>query len=122
MATASKEHISFRRRQEARERRECVYFPRERESFCILGVHVDDIFPLYNREGEKIKERILRKLRETMEVEDKGEIKHALDTHTQRDTTKRQLRISQTAYIENILREFHIERTAHRTRTAERAE
>ena len=37
---------------------ECIYIFREGEGVCIIGTHVDDIFPLYNREGKKITDRV----------------------------------------------------------------
>ena len=57
----------------------------KKESVCILGTNVDDIFPLYNREGEKIKNKILKTPQSKMEIDDKGEIKYALDTHIERE-------------------------------------
>src|SRR6185437_12439041 len=60
---------------------ECVYIFREGDAFCIIGTHVDDLFPLCNSQGEKIRERILACLKDRMEIDNKGEIKYALDTH-----------------------------------------
>ena len=62
-----------------------MYIFREGDAFCIIGTHVDDLFPLCNSHGERIRERILACLKERMEIENKGEIKYALDTHIERD-------------------------------------
>jgi len=88
---------------------ECIYIFKEGKGICILGTHVDDIFPLYNRDGEKIKNRILQTLQSKMEIDDKGEIKYALDTHIERDRERGTLRISQTNYINNIIKEYNLE-------------
>ena len=44
-----------------------------------------------------------------MEIDDKGEIKYALDTHIERDRERGTLRISQTNYIKNIIKEYNLE-------------
>lgn len=88
---------------------ECVYIFREGKGICIIGTHVDDLFVLCNTEGKQIKDRVLRALREKMEVDDKGEIKYALDTHIERDREQGTLRISQQAYIQSIIKEFNMQ-------------
>jgi len=72
----------------------------------LIGTHVDDIFPLCNPEGEKIRTRVLLALKSKVEVEDKGEIKYALDMHIERDAQKGTLCISQKNYIDGIINEF----------------
>ena len=49
---------------------ECVYMFKEGEGVCIIETHVDDLFPLYNQEGKKIRDRVFRKL----EIDNKGEV------------------------------------------------
>jgi hypothetical protein len=88
---------------------ECVYIFREGEAVCIIGTHVDDLFVLCNSEGEKIRERILSTLRQKMEVDDRGEIKYALDTHIEADREEGVLRISQEKYINNMINEFNLQ-------------
>ena len=56
---------------------ECVYIFRENEGICIIGTHVDDIFPLYNTQGEKIRDRIFKRLQSHVEIDNKGEISYA---------------------------------------------
>ena len=50
---------------------ECIFVFREGEGICIIGTHVDDIFPVYNTEGKKIRDRVFKKLEENMEVDNK---------------------------------------------------
>src|SRR6185437_15115084 len=87
---------------------ECVYIFREGDAWCIIGTHVDDLFPLCNSQGEKIRERILACLKDKMEIDNKGEIKYALDTHIERDREGGTLKISQQTYIENIIHEYNM--------------
>ena len=42
---------------------ECAYMFREGGGFLLIGTHVDDIFPLCNPEGEKIRTRVLLALK-----------------------------------------------------------
>ena len=44
-----------------------------------------------------------------MEIDNKGEIKYALDTCIERDTERGTLRISQEVYINNMIKEFNIQ-------------
>jgi len=63
---------------------ESVYIFQEGNKFLFLGTHVDDLFPLYNQGGKQLKEKILTTLKTKMQIDEKGEIKFALDTHTDR--------------------------------------
>jgi len=38
---------------------ECVYIFREQDAYLFLGTHVDDLFPLFNKGGRRIRDRIL---------------------------------------------------------------
>ena len=91
---------------------ECVFVFREGEGVCIIGTHVDDLFVLFNTEGKKIRDRVFRKMNEKMEVDNKGEIKYALDTHIERDRENGTLRISQEAYIQSIIKEYRMQDAA----------
>ena len=84
---------------------------REGEGILLIGTHVDDIFPLCNPQGEKIRTRVLNALRAKVEVEDKGEITYALDMHIERDKNKGTLFISQKNYIDSIINEFQAKET-----------
>ena len=57
----------------------------EKEAFLIIGTHVDDIFPLFNKQGKKLRDKVFSKLGEKMEIENKGEIKFALDMKIETD-------------------------------------
>ena len=47
-------------------------------------------------------------MEESVELVNKGEISHALDTKIERDREKGVLHISQHSYIDNIVREFNM--------------
>ena len=64
----------------------------------LIGTHVDDMFPLFNRPGQK-----------HMTVENKGILSFALDTKIERDAEKGILKISQPVYIAGIVQEFNRE-------------
>ena len=83
-----------------------MYMWHEGGSFLFIGTHVDDLFVLYNQDGRKIRDRVLEKIKETMEVAEKGEISFALDMKIERDREKGFLKISQTQYTENFLKEY----------------
>lgn len=76
---------------------------------CIIGTHVDDLLVLYNTQGKSTRERIFSVLSSRMEVDNKGEIKYALDTHIERDREGGTLHISQQAYIQSVIQEFGME-------------
>jgi len=94
---------------------ECIYLFREREkeekidSFLFLGTHVDDLFPLCNEGGERIKLRILGELKRHMQIDNKGTLSFALDVKIERNLNRGTLKISQTAYIKNLLKEYNME-------------
>ena len=88
---------------------ECIFIFGEGEKICIIGTHVDDIFPLYNEEGRKIRDRVFKQLEQKMKEENKGEIKYALDTCIERNVERGTLRISQENYIRNVIEEFKFE-------------
>jgi hypothetical protein len=94
---------------------ECVYiFRGERGGFVLLSTHVDDLFPLYNKEGEKIRDKILQRLKEKMEIDNKGTLSFALDTKIERDPEMGVLKISQAPYILSLLKEFGMENSKGR--------
>ena len=53
---------------------ECIYIFRDGGGVCIIGTHVDDLFPLCNKEGVRKRNRVFRELESKMEIDDKGEI------------------------------------------------
>ena len=88
---------------------ECIYVFQEGQGLCIIGTHVDDLFPLCNKAGIVIREKIMKELRSRVEMEDKGEITYALDTKIESDREKGELRISQENYIRSVIKEFNQE-------------
>jgi hypothetical protein len=66
---------------------ECVFVFRDLGSggFLFLSTHVDDLFPLFNRGGKVIRDRILEALGKEVEVETKGDLSWALSTKIERD-------------------------------------
>ena len=87
---------------------ESVYLFREGEGFLFLGTHVDDLFPLFNKQGELIRDKILDALKQRMTIDNKGELRFALDTKIERDRERGILKISQQAYTENLLKEYNM--------------
>jgi hypothetical protein len=60
-------------------RDECVYIWKKGEDSLIIGTHVDDLFSLFNEKGKVIRDRVMKALKEKMQIDDKGEINYALD-------------------------------------------
>jgi len=85
----------------------CVFMWREGKAFLYIGTHVDDFFVLYNQAGRRIRDKVMAKIRETMEIAEKGEISFALNMKIERDREKGILKISQPQYIEDLLREYN---------------
>jgi len=88
---------------------ECVYIFREGNGWLLLGTHVDDIFPLFNPEGRKLRDKIFSALQKKMTLENKGTLSFALDTKIERDAEAGILKISQPAYIAGIISDFNAE-------------
>jgi len=95
-----------------------IFFERKRkkksDGFLFLGTHVDDLFPLCNEGGEKIKQRILGELKRQMQIDNKGPLSFALDMKIERDINRGILKISQNIYIKNLLKEFNMENATGR--------
>ena len=84
---------------------ECIYMFRNEPDdggWCMVCTHVDDLFPLCNGPGKRLKDKIKAELEKHMTVEDKGELAWALDTRIQRDRFGGVLKISQEAYIKKL--------------------
>jgi hypothetical protein len=93
---------------------ECVFiFKSKTGGILFLATHVDDLFPLFNEEGRKIRDEILEKLKQKMEIEGYSLI-CLLDTRIDRDPQAGILRISQEVYTENLVREYGIDKSIGR--------
>jgi hypothetical protein len=91
---------------------ECVYIFREESvgAWLFLSTHVDDIFPLFNKEGRKIRDRVLAALNKEVTVEAKGDhLNWALSTKIERDPKAGVLKISQEEDVNELLRESELE-------------
>ena len=90
----------------------CIYVKSVKEandriSFVILGVCVDDIIPVSNNPVLLKTEKDA--LCERFEMVDQGEIHYILGMSIKRDRECRTLTISQTNYVEKVLRKFGME-------------
>ena len=90
----------------------CIYVKSVKEandriSFVILGVYVDDIIPVSNNPVLLKAEKAA--LCERFEMVDQGEIHYLLGMSIKRDRECRTLTISQTNYVEKVLRKFGME-------------
>lgn len=87
---------------------ECVFIFREGGGWVFLSTHVDDLFPLFNREGKQIRDKILRELSRFVTVEAKGDLSWALSTKIQRDPEAGVLKISQEEDVNSLLRDLQM--------------
>ena len=101
---------------------ECVYIFREGGAWVVIGVHVDDMFPLFNREGRALRDKIFNFLQKHMTLENKGIISFALDTKIERDAEAGILKISQPAYVAGIISDFNQENASRRDTPSSGAE
>ena len=85
-----------------------VFIYLDGDAILFIGTHVDDIFRLYNPAGKTLRDKVLKALRDEMEVEDKGELSFALDMRVQRDPARGILKLSQRLYTEELMREYKV--------------
>jgi hypothetical protein len=93
---------------------ECIFVFREGSGWVMMGTHVDDLFPLYNVHGRRIRDKILTELKKNMTIDERGTLSFALDTKIERDPEKGILKISQRPYIEGLLKEYGLSNTTGR--------
>ena len=86
-----------------------VFFIREGGAWCLAGVHVDDIFPLFNVQGKKFRDRLSQQFQKHVEIESLGEIAWALKTLIQRDRKAGILKISQEQFTRDYLKTTQFE-------------
>ena len=53
--------------------------------WCVIGTHVDDLFPLYNKEGRALRDRVFKALEKRVKVKNEGPVKWALKISIERD-------------------------------------
>ena len=80
------------------------------QAWCICCTHVDDIFVLYNKLGAKFKEKLFQKFSERVEIQNLGHVSWALKTQILRDREAGILKISQEAYISDILDRYSLDK------------
>ena len=90
----------------------CIYVKSVKEangsiSFVILGVYVDDIIPVSNNLAMLKAEKAA--LGERFEMTDQGEIHYLLGMSIKRDRESKTLTISQSHYLEKVLKNFGME-------------
>jgi hypothetical protein len=81
----------------------CVFFAKIGNAWCIVSTHVDDIFVLFNEEGEKIRDQLFSTFLKYVDIGNLGTISWALKTHIQRDREKGILKISQELFTKEFL-------------------
>ena len=82
------------------------YILKEGRGWVIIPTHVDDIFPIYNKEGKVLRDRIWNHLSKALQIGDSGPIEWALKTRIYRDRERGILKISQEAYTLEVLTRF----------------
>src|SRR6185437_12513508 len=75
-----------------------VFISRKDSAWCVVGTHVDDLFPLYNKEGKILVENLFKNLSKKIDIKNLGEISWALKTSIIRDRENGTLKISQHTY------------------------
>ena len=89
----------------------CIYFNAEKravkkECLMLVALYVDDIVLATN--DNTMLESENRLLKEKFEMEDRGEIHYCLGMSIKRDRASKILKINQRAYLENVLKRFHM--------------
>ena len=74
--------------------------------WCVIGTHVDDLFPLYNQKGRVLRDRVFAELMKRVKVKNEGEAKWALKILIERDREKGILKISQGQFVREVLQRF----------------
>ena len=82
------------------------YMLREGKGWVIVPTHVDDIFPLFNQEGRRLRNKIWEHLSLRLQIVDQGPIEWALKTRIYRDRERGLLKISQESYTLEVLTRF----------------
>jgi hypothetical protein len=86
-----------------------TYQRRKGEAFAFVGTHVDDLFIVFNRAGAKLKEELWKYLTEKLTIKDLGVAQWTLQMLIQRDAPGGKLKISQEAFIVEVLRRFNMQ-------------
>ena len=74
--------------------------------WCVIGTHVDDLFPLYNKEGRVLRDRVFKALEKRVKVKNEGPVKWALKILIERDREAGVMKISQGQFAREVLQRF----------------
>ena len=86
---------------------EGVFVARSPEGgWCVIGTHVDDLFPLYNVKGRILRDKVFAALGKRVKVKNEGDIKWALKIQIERDVERGIMKISQGQFVREILQRF----------------
>ncbi len=84
-----------------------LYMLREGNAWCLMATYVDDIFPLFNKEGRYLRDRCWKALcTDDMQMTNEGELTWALNTKIDRDKENGILKISQEAFVYEVMARF----------------
>ena len=83
-----------------------LYLIRRNEAWCILATYVDDIFPCFNQNGKALRDIVWNDLSTKMDIRNEGELSWALNTKIDRDKEKGITKISQEAFVWEMLSRF----------------
>ena len=72
-------------------------------AFCVVATHVDDIFPLFNSAGRKLRDELFQNFSKNFEISDLGDVSWCLKTAILRDRVGGVLKVSQELYIHDFL-------------------
>ena len=78
----------------------------DKQGFCIVGTHVDDMIPVYNEKGRVLRDHLWETLTKGMVLTNDGNVDWILKTRIQHDPVKGVTKISQGAYTEEVLKRF----------------
>ena len=74
----------------------------------MASTHVDDIFVLYNQKGKILRDLLFQQIASKVEIENLGPVSWALKTLVLRDRDNGILKISQEAFITELLAKYEI--------------
>jgi hypothetical protein len=86
----------------------CVYFLKIGDAWCLVSTHVDDIFILYNKKGKSIRDALFKKMASKVDIENLGPVSWALKTLILRDRVAGVIKISQEAFVTDLLEKNNI--------------
>jgi hypothetical protein len=83
---------------------DAVFLFREKNAWCHIGTHVDDLFPVCNKEGVSLRQKVWDTLSSTLEINNLGVISWALQTSITRSPSGI-LKVSQEQFTLSLLKE-----------------